>query len=100
MSGAWHNLHQWIRATGVRRFHTVPCAGEPQTVGQHSCGVALIVLACHPLPSAQLLQACLTHDLNESVLGDLPAPTKWRSAVLNKEWEKLEEAADSELGLP
>lgn len=98
MSDLLHRMETWRQGMGVRRFHTWPTIGK-QTVGHHSCGVALIVVMCHPAPSATLLEYCLTHDLNEGVLGDLPATTKWRSPVLQAEWDKLEHQAAQAMGL-
>lgn len=99
MSEFLHLMETWRQGLGVRRFHTWPTIGE-QTVGHHSCGVALIIVMCHPNPSGALLSAAVTHDLSEGVLGDLPATTKWRNPALQAEWHKLERDVDTALGLP
>jgi len=67
----------------VRRFHTTRVL-HPQSVGEHSWGVAFILQwLCYPLlPSAAVLCAALCHDLPESETGDVPAPAKWRHAKL------------------
>lgn len=59
----------------VRRYHQRFTA-EPDTVGKHSCGVALFCLMIDPQCSAAVLAAAVTHDLAEYIVGDLPAPTK------------------------
>lgn len=60
----------------VVRCHTFPTL-RPQTVGQHSFGVAWW---CAELsdgaPTADLLMAALAHDLPEAKFGDIPAPAK------------------------
>lgn len=59
----------------VRRYHQRYTA-EPDTVGKHSCGVALFCLMIDPGCGAQVLAGAITHDLAEYIVGDLPAPTK------------------------
>lgn len=98
MNDLLHRMEMWRQGMGVRRFHTWPTVGE-QTVGHHSCGVALVVVLCHPDPSSALLTAALVHDLSEGVLGDVPATTKWRSPLLQEEWHKLERQVDGAMGL-
>lgn len=61
----------------VKRCHTEPIIGN-YFVGQHSAGVAALLLAfTNGEASSELLTAALYHDVPECVLGDLPAPTRW-----------------------
>jgi 5'-deoxynucleotidase YfbR-like HD superfamily hydrolase len=41
--------------------------------------------------SAELLKACLYHDLPETATGDIPAPVKWHSPVMRTELGRLED---------
>lgn len=68
------NLKRIMRSGQVRRWHTEP--GLNQTVGEHSWGVAAIVLLLKPDASAELLKAAITHDWHESTFADIPSPTK------------------------
>jgi 5'-deoxynucleotidase YfbR-like HD superfamily hydrolase len=86
------------RGLATKRFHTVPTIGE-HTVGQHSAGVALLIVLMHPGPSRQLLSAALTHDLSEWRLGDIPAQVKWNHSAIASAWEALETELDHEWGL-
>lgn len=63
----------------VRRYHTAPCS-RTQTVGEHSCNMALMYHqicqeygeSCSP----KLLLAILYHDVPEGQFGDIPSPAK------------------------
>lgn len=57
------------------RFHTCTLL-RPDTVGQHSYGVACVVMHLYPQGQAHLLRAALKHDMAEAFTGDLPAPAK------------------------
>lgn len=59
----------------VRRYHQHATL-EIDTVGKHSCGVALFVNLIDPGARKEVLVAAISHDLGEWVLGDIPAPTK------------------------
>jgi hypothetical protein len=59
----------------VRRYHQYTTL-ETDTVGKHSCGVALFINLISPACSKDVLLAAVSHDLGEWVLGDIPAPTK------------------------
>ena len=70
-----------IRKGGrVERFHTIPTTGNKQTVATHSWGVASLMIELFPkdAENLELLKACLYHDVAECLVGDVPAPTKWR----------------------
>ena len=59
----------------VRRYHQYTTL-ETDTVGKHSCGVALFAQMIKPNCRKEVLLAALFHDLGECVLGDIPSPTK------------------------
>lgn len=71
----------------VKRFHTARV--DTQTVGHHSAGVAHLICFFHPNPSADLLKAAIYHDLAE-VIGDIPAPTKWKYPEINSAFTNAE----------
>ena len=82
----------------VRRFHTRPGL-RPNTDGQHSWGVALLVwLLTGAVPRAEVLLAALTHDLGEHVVGDVPRPTKI-FLELGNSLDRLEDGARAKYGL-
>lgn len=61
----------------VKRCHTEPIIGE-NTVGQHSAGVAALLLEfTGGQASAELLKAAIYHDVSEARYGDMPATAKW-----------------------
>lgn len=89
------NLLKWIskaiRGAAVKRFHTVPTIGE-QTVGTHSFGVAMMVLAItEQKAGADLLRAALFHDMAEQVTGDSPFTAKKAFPLLKSTLEVVEE---------
>jgi len=82
----------------VHRFHTRPGI-RPNTDGQHSWGVALLVwLLTGDTPRAEVLLAALTHDLGEHVVGDVPRPTKIFLGLGNS-LDRLEDGARAKYGL-
>jgi len=83
-------LQRWREGSQVERAHTVKHIGE-YTVGQHSHGVALIILALHPDPSADLIRAALLHDLHEVHTGDIPMFAK------TEDFRKLEENTQAQI---
>lgn len=74
----------------VRRFHTVRTI-EPNTVAEHSFGVAWLVwVLTDGQARSRLLMACLAHDLAEQEVGDVPAPAK-RALGIGVDINELEE---------
>lgn len=70
----------WYRASGIRRFHTLPMLFQ-DSVGQHSGGVAFLVMYLMEgvFPKEEIYRymcAALVHDLAEFKTGDIPSPTK------------------------
>lgn len=76
-------------AAAVQRWHTMRTL-RTQSVGEHSFGVAQLVLWVCPNHSRRLLEAALAHDLPELHTGDIPAYVKWRAPQIKSILEKLE----------
>lgn len=82
-------------SSAVKRFHVMR-THRTQTVGEHSHGVAVLVMQVLPECSATLLKAALVHDFHERSTGDIPTTAKWMypdidSAVSRAErhWNKM-----------
>ncbi len=90
-----------LKGGRVARFHTKALVKE-ETVAAHSYLVAwLVTVAMYPLtPSANLLLACLAHDMPEYALGDMPSPTKKLVPGLREEFRRMEAVLFREHGLP
>lgn len=77
-----------IRAGGLTtRLHTISTV-RAQNVAAHSWGVAMLARdiyrrAGRDIP-ANVLVACLVHDIPEGRVGDVPSPVKWANPVLAK----------------
>lgn len=75
----------------VRRFHTMRVV-YPISIGEHSWGVALILLWLYTpsSPSAALLHAAILHDVPESATGDIPGHVKWNYPDLAEALAEIE----------
>jgi 5'-deoxynucleotidase YfbR-like HD superfamily hydrolase len=71
-----------------------------QNVGEHSWGVAAIVLALKPDASAALLRAAILHDAHEVAFGDIPSPTKERYPILKDIEAMAQREYLKSIGLP
>lgn len=78
------------RGTAVKRFHAAYRLQE-ETVGHHSCNVALLLLRLWPGCRGELIVAALTHDIAECYTGDVPAPFKWDNPDIAKGLKEGEE---------
>jgi 5'-deoxynucleotidase YfbR-like HD superfamily hydrolase len=85
-------------ATRTLRYHTWPMLKE-QTVGEHSCRVALIYLQLFGLPRAEVLEYILKHDLGELGAGDVPFYSKRRVPALKEASNAAEALGLEDLGL-
>jgi 5'-deoxynucleotidase YfbR-like HD superfamily hydrolase len=82
----------------VQRWHTHPVlARSGQTLGHHQWGVATIIAALHPAPSAALLMTAMWHDVGEAVAGDVPHTAKRANLTLSYELGKVEDKARQKL---
>lgn len=96
----------WAVESGrVLRYHAAPTV-QPQTIGLHSWGVALIVMYLvgeegHPGTStAKLMRAALLHDSPELHTGDIPFGVKRRSPEMKALLTEMEEEAYATLTFP
>jgi 5'-deoxynucleotidase YfbR-like HD superfamily hydrolase len=83
----------------VARFHTTRV--RPQSVAEHCCGVAQILLYLHRgewVPPA-LMDAAINHDVYEAITGDMPATTKWDYPDLDTALDKVEEELNVKWGM-
>lgn len=65
------------KGANTHRFHTADTLTQ-QTVGQHSFGVAWLVLLIAPNSRKEVICAALAHDLAEHIVGDVASPAKRR----------------------
>lgn len=84
--------------SAVKRFHILR-THRTQTVGEHSHGVAVLVMQVQPACSATLLKAALTHDFHERATGDMPSTAKWLYPELAFAMEAAANKWDHEHGL-
>lgn len=76
----------------VKRLHTERVVGGEQTIGHHSFGVGMLVIAITGGDlDVSLLKAALFHDLPEYKTGDTPAPVKWESELIATGIKELED---------
>lgn len=84
----------------VERWHT---QGWPvkQTVAAHSWGVAMLLLERAPerVVDKGLLKAALTHDLHESILGDIPWGVREEFSDLGALIDEAADLVDREMGV-
>lgn len=81
----------------TQRFHTMPML-RPDTVGQHSYGVACVLMHVFPKAPARLLRAALKHDMAEAHYGDMPSPAK-RELGIREQFAQLEDSYLAGLGV-
>ena len=74
----------------VKRFHTKQTI-QTQNNAAHQWGVAHIVNSVYPEASKDLIIAAIYHDSHEIRTGDIPAPIKEKSPVMQEAVEILEE---------
>lgn len=91
-------LLEYRESSAVKRLHTVRTI-RTQTVGEHSHGVAVLVMLVEPECSAMLLKAALTHDFAERASGDIPSTAKWAYPDLAKAVNAIEEQYERRKGL-
>lgn len=92
------NLVEIFRAGFVRRWHTNPDLGHTvDRIDGHSARVARIILALHPNPTLDLIQAALIHDDGESVVGDMGAVIKQELPLIAAQLASIENQATADL---
>lgn len=84
---------------GVERCHGIRHTGSYSNAS-HSWGVAVLMLLLWPEDFARLAVYCLTHDVPEAWVGDIPAPTKRYCPSVREEVSLLENRILKQLRLP
>lgn len=88
------------RAGGrVERCHTVPHLGSYSNAA-HSWGVAMLMHYIWPKDFPRLALACLSHDVPERTVGDIPSPTFKFLPELRRKLNAIEDRVNVLLGLP
>jgi 5'-deoxynucleotidase YfbR-like HD superfamily hydrolase len=70
----------------VQRYHAWPVL-HIQTVAEHSCRVAQIVVEIFGMPRAEVLYCCLHHDSGELWTGDVPFSVKQHNPAFRAAYE-------------
>ena len=88
------------RAGGkVERCHTHPHHGE-YTNAAHQWGVAMLLYYLWPADFPRLVAICLSHDIPEAWVGDIPATTKRYVPGIRQQIGHLEDIISLDLDLP
>ena len=83
----------------TQRWHTKQPV-RSQSVAEHSFHAALLAMALWgENASAALLRWCLTHDLAEFVVGDVPSPTRRALPELEQSYRHAERLVEEALGV-
>lgn len=83
----------------VKRCHTIRHIGEYNNA-MHQWNVTMLLWYLFPEDFSRLSIYCLTHDLGEAVMGDIPASVKWAMGAGAKEIEFIEDEVIKELTFP
>lgn len=83
----------------VERCHAIPHQGSYSNAA-HSWGVAMLMHALWPEDFPRLALACLSHDVPESWVGDIPGPTLRHVPGIREQLGELEDGLNRDLGLP
>lgn len=83
----------------VERCHTIPHLGSYSNAS-HSWGVAMLMYYLWPDDFSRLAIYCLSHDIPEAWVGDIPAPVMWALPELKKALGAIEEDLAHEVGIP
>lgn len=82
----------------TKRFHTADTLTE-QSVGEHSFGVAWLIVLIDPNARRELILAAMAHDLAEHVIGDVSSPAKRQYPALKAALDAAEGNILAEMGL-
>lgn len=89
-----------VRAGGrVERCHTIPHQGSYSDAA-HSWGVAMLMYYIWPEDFPRLAIHCLSHDVPEAWVGDIPATTMRAVPGLRESLAPIEGGLNKDLGLP
>ena len=93
------NTHDAYLAAMLRRWHVNPHLSHTrQTLGHHGAAAAILAHALWP-DDAEVLWACIAHDLGESATGDVPSPAKLANPELALMLTSIEAAALDGMGI-
>jgi len=93
------NTHDAYLAAMALRWHVNPHLSHTrQTLGHHGAAAAILAHALWP-DDAELLWACIAHDLGESATGDVPSPGKQDNPDLALMLVSIEAAALDAMGI-
>jgi 5'-deoxynucleotidase YfbR-like HD superfamily hydrolase len=95
-----NKLNKRLLGGYVSRYHTRPEVADGQNVAAHTWGALAILTTLWEDVSREAMLYLLYHDVVESELGDLPAPTKWNYKNLDKAYSEAEAQQEEELELP
>lgn len=73
-------INDILRASDVKRFHIVRTLHD-QSLAEHTFNMTMIarrLCKTAGLDDVNVMKACLAHDLDEVIIGDIPTPTKDR----------------------
>lgn len=87
------NVHRWHAS----RSHALRNSGD--TTDAHAARCCRLLIALNPCASANLIAACLHHDVAERATGDTPQSAK-NDATLRDTLIRLEEGENMRLGIP
>jgi 5'-deoxynucleotidase YfbR-like HD superfamily hydrolase len=94
------DLEAILRSGYQRRWHSNPdIAHTAETTGHHHGQVAQIIMALHPDPSRDLIDAALHHDCGEMGLGDVSATAKRENPHLAALLDTIEARNRAAMGL-
>ena len=86
------------RGAKTKRYHTADTLTS-QTVGEHSFGVAWLVVLLCPDARKELILAALAHDLAEHQVGDVSSPTKKKHPEIKEFLDATERSLLASVGL-
>lgn len=83
----------------VERCHTNP-HNRRYSNAQHQWGVAMLLHAIFPEHFSRLVLICLSHDVPEAWVGDIPSPCLGNSPLAKRSIQEIEQYLAHNLGLP
>jgi hypothetical protein len=99
VSETFRRIRQTRAGGRTERCHGIPHQGSYSNA-QHQWGVAMLMHALWPEDFPRLALHCLSHDVPEAWVGDMPATTKRYSPGMREQLTSLEDRIQRDLGLP
>lgn len=94
-----HRVRQSRQGGRVERCHGIPHLGSYSN-SSHQWGVAMLMWYLWPEHFPRLVLICLTHDVAEAWVGDIPSPTLRFIPGIRERLEEIEARINTDLGLP